>query len=217
MAADLSGRRPRHHPAVNEVLSTLASASSALTDVQRRLDLEFRASYPDHVSKPILCISLSSLEDSSEFRRARLMRFAISARRVLRFQVNPVKLVARVKRIQEEVAALKGLCRDLLAQKQVTRFPPNSYRSPKARLRIVSATDPVLLRAQELIDKMRTSLGAQRGMAQRLLASSGLPLISDADEAAYANLNQVTSSHLPLPPTICVLARPFSHIIETSQ
>ncbi|KAG8055289.1 hypothetical protein GUJ93_ZPchr0001g32047 [Zizania palustris] len=123
MAADLSGRRPRHHSAVNEVLSTLASASSALADVQRRLDLEFRASYPDHA--------------------------------------NPVKLVARVKRIQEEVAALKGLCRELLAQKQ------------------------------ELIDKMRTSLGVQRGMAQRLLASSGLPLISDADEAAYANLNQI--------------------------
>ncbi|KAL5220936.1 hypothetical protein ABZP36_025649 [Zizania latifolia] len=123
MAADLRGRRPRHHSAVNEVLSTLGSASSALADVQRRLDLEFRASYPDHA--------------------------------------NPVKLVARVNRIQEEVAALKGLCRDLLAQKQ------------------------------ELIDKMRTSLAAQRGAVQRLLASSGLPLMSDADDAAYANLNQI--------------------------
>lgn len=123
MATDPSGRRPRHHPAVNDVLSTLAGASNALADVQRRLDVEFRASYPDHA--------------------------------------NPEKLVGRVKRIQEEVAALKDLCRDLLAQKQ------------------------------ELIDRMRTSLAAQRGAAQRLLASSGLPLMTDADEAAYANLSQV--------------------------
>jgi hypothetical protein len=47
MAADPSGR---HHPAVNDVFLTLVGASNALSDVQRRLDLEFRASYPDHVS-----------------------------------------------------------------------------------------------------------------------------------------------------------------------
>ncbi|KAF0910544.1 hypothetical protein E2562_002986 [Oryza meyeriana var. granulata] len=123
MAADLSGRRPRHHSAVNEVLSTLAAANSTLADVQRRLDVEFRAAYPDHA--------------------------------------NPVKLVARLKRIQEEVAALKGLCRDLLAQKQ------------------------------ELIDTVRTSLAAQRSATQRLLTSSGLPPMSEEDEAAYANLNQI--------------------------
>jgi hypothetical protein len=40
----------RHHPAVNDVFLTLVGASNALSDVQRRLDLEFRASYPDHVS-----------------------------------------------------------------------------------------------------------------------------------------------------------------------
>ena len=34
-------------------------------------------------------------------------------------QANPTKLVARVKLVQEEVAALKELCRDLLTQKQV--------------------------------------------------------------------------------------------------
>jgi hypothetical protein len=36
--------------------------------------------------------------------------------------------VGRVKRVQEEVAALKDLCRDLLAQKQVSqpRSPPES-------------------------------------------------------------------------------------------
>uniref|UniRef100_A0A453AY66 Protein FAM33A n=1 Tax=Aegilops tauschii subsp. strangulata TaxID=200361 RepID=A0A453AY66_AEGTS len=118
MAAD------RRHPAVNDVYLTLVGASNTLADVQRRLDLEFRASYPDHA--------------------------------------NPAKLVGRVKRVQEEVAALKDLCRDLLAQKQ------------------------------ELIDMMRTSLAAQRSATQRLLASSGLPLMTDDEEAAYASLKQVT-------------------------
>jgi hypothetical protein len=58
-AADPSERRPRHHPAVNDILSTLADASAALNDVQRRLDLEFRDSYPDHVSTlPLLLLLL---------------------------------------------------------------------------------------------------------------------------------------------------------------
>ncbi|KAK3155506.1 hypothetical protein QOZ80_2BG0204070 [Eleusine coracana subsp. coracana] len=121
--ADPSGRPARHHPAVSDVFSTLADASAALADVQRRLDLEFRASYPDHV--------------------------------------NPAKLVARVKRIQEEAAALKELCRDLLTQKQ------------------------------ELIDKMQRSLTAQRGATQRLLAVSGLPPMSEADVDAHDSLNEV--------------------------
>lgn len=56
MAADPSGRRPRHHPAVNDILSTLADANAALADVQGRLDLEFRASYPDHVGTLLLLL-----------------------------------------------------------------------------------------------------------------------------------------------------------------
>lgn len=58
--SDPSGRRPRYHPAVSDVLSTLADASATLADVQRRLDLEFSASYPDHVSAlvPVLLPSL---------------------------------------------------------------------------------------------------------------------------------------------------------------
>jgi hypothetical protein len=50
MAADPSRRRPEYHPAVNDVLLTLTNARGTLADVQRRLDLEFRAAYPDHVS-----------------------------------------------------------------------------------------------------------------------------------------------------------------------
>jgi hypothetical protein len=41
-----------------------------------------------------------------------------------RLQANPAKLVARVKQVQEEVAALKDLYRDLLTKKQVARSPP---------------------------------------------------------------------------------------------
>ncbi|CAN6245806.1 unnamed protein product [Urochloa humidicola] len=121
--ADPSGRRPQHHPAVNDVLSTLADASAALDDVQHRLDLEFRASYSDNA--------------------------------------NPAKLVARMKRIQQDVAALKELCRDILTQKQ------------------------------ELIDRIHVNLVTQRGTTQRLLAASGLDPLSDADEAAHSSLNQV--------------------------
>ncbi|KAF8689877.1 hypothetical protein HU200_041509 [Digitaria exilis] len=74
---------------------------------------------------------------------------------------NPAKLVARAKRVQEEVVALKELCRDLFTQKQ------------------------------ELIDQIHVSLVAQRSMTQRLLAASGLPALSDADEAAHNSLNEV--------------------------
>lgn len=35
------------------------------------------------------------------------------------FQVNPMKLVARVKKIQEEVSSMNEQCRELLAAKQV--------------------------------------------------------------------------------------------------
>lgn len=40
-----------------------------------------------------------------------------------------MKLVGRVKRVQEEVAALKALCRDLLAQKQVRSIPNSTISS----------------------------------------------------------------------------------------
>ncbi|KAG0535251.1 hypothetical protein BDA96_04G350300 [Sorghum bicolor] len=123
MAADPSRRRPVHHPAVSDVLSTLSEASATLADVQRRLDLEFSAAYPDHA--------------------------------------NPAKLVARVKRVVEEVAVLKEMSRDLLTEKQ------------------------------RLIDQIRVSLMAQRGMTQRLLAASGLPPLSDDDEAVLNSLNEV--------------------------
>jgi hypothetical protein len=102
--------------------------------------------------------------------------------------------VGRVKRVQEDVAALKDLCRDLLAQKQVSSDPLPNPRFPSSS----RSADPVGLsslpaRPQELIDLMRTSLAAQRSATQRLLASSGLPLMTEDDEAAYGNLKQVST------------------------
>ncbi|XP_008794383.1 uncharacterized protein LOC103710455 [Phoenix dactylifera] len=74
---------------------------------------------------------------------------------------NPCKIVARIKKIQGELVSLKELCRELLAEKQ------------------------------DLIDKARTTLVGQRSSLQRLLASSGLPLLTESDDIAYTNLNQV--------------------------
>ena len=48
-----------------------------------------------------------------------------------------------------------------------------------------------LLSAQELIDRIHVSLMAQRSTTQRLLAASGLPPLSDVDEAAHNTLNAV--------------------------
>jgi hypothetical protein len=63
------------------------------------------------------------------------------------FQANPVKLVARLKRIQEEVAAVKGLCRDLLTQKQVTQnFESTTKCAGSALLFFFPATDAYSVR-----------------------------------------------------------------------
>ncbi|XP_077238190.1 spindle/kinetochore-associated protein isoform X2 [Tasmannia lanceolata] len=74
---------------------------------------------------------------------------------------NPLKLVSRIKKIQEDLSSLKEECRELLAAKQ------------------------------DLIDKARTTLVGNRSLLKRMQASSGLPLISDSDDLAYTNLNQI--------------------------
>ncbi|KAL0312182.1 UNVERIFIED_CONTAM: hypothetical protein Sradi_5617500 [Sesamum radiatum] len=74
---------------------------------------------------------------------------------------NPMKLVARLKKIEEEMSSLKDQCRELLAAKQ------------------------------DLIDKARTLLVGNRTLLQRLQASSGAPVTSDADDPAFASFNQI--------------------------
>ncbi|KAI3473015.1 hypothetical protein Pfo_030098 [Paulownia fortunei] len=74
---------------------------------------------------------------------------------------NPMKLVARLKKIEEEMSSLKDQCRELLAAKQ------------------------------DLIDKARTLLVGNRTLLQRLQASTGVCVSSDADDPAYASFNQI--------------------------
>ncbi|KAL6524221.1 hypothetical protein OROMI_031316 [Orobanche minor] len=74
---------------------------------------------------------------------------------------NPMKLVSRLKKIEEEMSSLKDQCRELLAAKQ------------------------------DLIDKARTLLVGNRTQLQRLQASTGVPVISDADDPAYMSFNQI--------------------------
>ncbi|XP_059640394.1 uncharacterized protein LOC132282665 [Cornus florida] len=74
---------------------------------------------------------------------------------------NPMKLVYRIKKIQEDLSSLKEQCRQLLAAKQ------------------------------DLIDKTRTTLVGNRSLLQRLQASTGAPVTSDSDDLAYTDFNQI--------------------------
>ncbi|KAF5456853.1 hypothetical protein F2P56_026287 [Juglans regia] len=74
---------------------------------------------------------------------------------------NPMKLVSRIKKIQEDLLTLKEQCHELLAAKQ------------------------------DLIDKAQTTLVGNRSLLQRMQASVGIPFTSDSDDPAYANFNQV--------------------------
>ncbi|KAK9698168.1 hypothetical protein RND81_08G086400 [Saponaria officinalis] len=74
---------------------------------------------------------------------------------------NPMKLVARIKKIQEDMSSLKDQCRQLLAAKQ------------------------------DLIDKARSILVGNRSMVQRMQASVGVPVISDSEDSAFSSFNQI--------------------------
>ncbi|KAB2627959.1 hypothetical protein D8674_032754 [Pyrus ussuriensis x Pyrus communis] len=74
---------------------------------------------------------------------------------------NPMKLVSRIKKIQEELSTLEDQCRELLSAKQ------------------------------DLIDKARTTLVGNRNQLQRMEASMGVFADADSDDSAFANFNQV--------------------------
>ncbi|MFS8030126.1 putative spindle and kinetochore-associated protein [Helianthus anomalus] len=74
---------------------------------------------------------------------------------------NPMKLVARIKKIQDELPSLKEQCRELLSAKQ------------------------------DLIDKARTTIVGNRASLQRLQTSMGIPVTNDSDDSAYTNFNEV--------------------------
>ncbi|XP_009363349.2 uncharacterized protein LOC103953329 [Pyrus x bretschneideri] len=74
---------------------------------------------------------------------------------------NPMKLVSRIKKIQEELLTLEDHCRQLLSAKQ------------------------------DLIDKARTTLVGNRNQLQRMETSMGVFADADSDDSAFANFNQV--------------------------
>ncbi|GAB4836702.1 hypothetical protein Ancab_001615 [Ancistrocladus abbreviatus] len=74
---------------------------------------------------------------------------------------NPVKLVARIKKIEEDLSSLKYQCRELLAAKQ------------------------------DLIDKARSVLVGNRSMLQCMQTSVGIPIQTDSEGSAYTNFNQI--------------------------
>ncbi|XVE53509.1 hypothetical protein DITRI_Ditri03aG0009000 [Diplodiscus trichospermus] len=74
---------------------------------------------------------------------------------------NPMKLVSRIKKIQEELSSLTEQCRELLSAKQ------------------------------DLIDKARTTLVGNRNLLQRMQASTGIPRTRDSDDPAFNNFNQI--------------------------
>uniref|UniRef100_A0A5B7A0S9 Protein FAM33A n=1 Tax=Davidia involucrata TaxID=16924 RepID=A0A5B7A0S9_DAVIN len=74
---------------------------------------------------------------------------------------NPMKLVSRIKKIQEDLSSLKEQCRELLTAKQ------------------------------DLIDKARMTIVGNRSLLQRLQSSTGVPVTSDCDDPAYTNFNQI--------------------------
>ncbi|KAL5559627.1 hypothetical protein UlMin_035838 [Ulmus minor] len=74
---------------------------------------------------------------------------------------NPMKLVSRMKKIQEDILGLKEQCRVLLSAKQ------------------------------DLIDKARAVLVGNRSSVQRMQASMSIPIDDDSGDSAFANFNQI--------------------------
>ncbi|KAK9098074.1 hypothetical protein Syun_025119 [Stephania yunnanensis] len=74
---------------------------------------------------------------------------------------NPLKLVSRIKKTQDDLSSLKVQCGELLAAKQ------------------------------DLIDKARAILVGNRDLIQRMQVSCGVSPASDSDDVAYANFNQI--------------------------
>ncbi|XP_010548578.1 PREDICTED: uncharacterized protein LOC104819952 [Tarenaya hassleriana] len=66
---------------------------------------------------------------------------------------NPMKLIQRIEKLQEDVSVLKDQCRELLSAKQ------------------------------DLIDKAKTTLVGNWNLVQKMNASLGIPTSNDGDDA----------------------------------
>ncbi|KAB1204772.1 hypothetical protein CJ030_MR8G027381 [Morella rubra] len=129
-----------HHQAMDSLVNLFTKANHDLTVVQHRLEKEFQQVYPDNRS-------IIHYYDG-------ILNFEYC------LQANPINLVSRIKKMQEDLLNLKEQCHELLAAKQ------------------------------DLIDKARTTLIGNRSLLQRMQASVGIPLTCDSDDSAFANFNQ---------------------------
>ncbi|GLJ28943.1 hypothetical protein SUGI_0570970 [Cryptomeria japonica] len=74
---------------------------------------------------------------------------------------NPLRLMYRIKKIQDELPLLKEQCEKLLAAKQ------------------------------DLIDKTQTMLVGNRALIQRLQVRTNIPVTSDSDDLVYTSLGKI--------------------------
>lgn len=74
---------------------------------------------------------------------------------------NPMKLVSRINKLQQELASIQQHCRELLAAKQ------------------------------DVIDKARATLVSNRSLLQKLQTHAGVPIIDDNNDPEFVNFNQV--------------------------
>ena len=160
-----------------------------------------------------------------------------------------MKLVSRIKKVQEDLLTLKEQCRELLTAKQVLKGfiilylayhfiliygkweikdPLYESISGDSWSMVFEVTKRYLIQDkkregvlfliyiflkywfsevdlaywfnfQDLIDKARTTLVGNRTLLQQMQASVGIPLVSNSDDPAFANFNQVISD-----PAVCL-------------
>lgn len=132
----------RQHQAVDGLFNLFTKANHDLTLLYNKLQREFQQLYPDNVFFVQIPPSHFDLTVLFSLLRTDVLSFGTSAGKtptlfslycrgsLLRaqnlnsfvgflFQANPMKLVARIKKIQEDVSFLSEQCRELLAAKQV--------------------------------------------------------------------------------------------------
>lgn len=132
-----------HNQAVDGLLNLFSKANRDLSAVQNKLHKEFQQVYPDHVLCPFIAPVFPSLNSQtlniifchfvakldcdfvSRYLHLELLKlcgtnFFSSYFGCFR-QANPMKLVERLKKIEEEMSSLKDECRELLAAKQVKK------------------------------------------------------------------------------------------------
>ncbi|KAG6409687.1 hypothetical protein SASPL_127729 [Salvia splendens] len=221
-----------HNQAVDGLLNLFSKANRDLSAVQNKLHKEFQQVYPDHVLYPfiapvfpslnsqtlnfIFCQFLAKLDCDfvSSYLHLELLKlwgtnFFSSSTLVVFRQANPMKLVERLKKIEEEMSSLKDECRELLAAKQVLPSQNmscdlvcdarQSDTNQKGAKKVWCVKEDIALMSswctasddKDLIDKARTVLVGNRTLLHKLQSSTGVPLTKDADDDAYESFNQV--------------------------